>query len=121
MDPQVVLPVSVALSLLSLASQVFTHFTKPKNGEPKSKNGEHSNGTKRQVDINTGNITRIDIDMRNALLKLGVIEEQVKSNMLEILNIRPRLHVLTNELTAIRGDVTRLLKDEEERKRKGKP
>lgn len=109
-DPQVVVPVSVALSLLAIVGQVVTHFTKqPKDPE---------NGTKRQVDINTGNITRIDIDMRNAILKLGVIEEQVKSNMLEILNIRPRLHVLTNELTAIRGDVTRLLKDEEERKRK---
>lgn len=109
-DPQVVMPVSVALSLLAIAGQIITHFTKqPKDPE---------NGTKKQVDINTVSITRIDIDMRNALLKLGVIEEQVKSNMLEILNIRPRLHLLTNELTGVRGDVTRLQKEDEERRRK---
>lgn len=121
-DPQVGVPVTFALAVIAILGQVVTYFTKQSR--------EPENGTRNQVRVNTENIeklqdeirecARVDAvrslerDLRDGSRRLGTAEEQIKSNMLEILNIRPRLHQMAN-------DISRLNFAEEERNRKRKP
>lgn len=121
-DPQVASLAAAVMALIAILGQVVMYFVKA----PK----ESDNGYKKQVEINTESIqsleadvrqcARVDAvrsmerDLRDGTRRLGTAEEQIKSNMLEILNIRPRLHQMAN-------DISRLNFAEEERNRKRKP
>lgn len=91
------------MALIAILGQVVMYFVKAPR--------EPDNGYHKQIEINTENIGHLQRDVRDGRQRLGTIEEKVKNNELEILNMRPRLHQIGN-------DLSRLIFAEDERRRK---
>lgn len=119
-DPAVASLTALAAALVAILGQAVSYFVKsPQDGD----------GYRKQVEINTQSIQALESDVRECARtdtvrsiernlregerRLGTAEEQIKSNTLEILNIRPRLHQMAN-------DLSRLLFSEDERRRRPK-
>lgn len=102
LDPQVAVPVSVALALIAIFAQIITYFTKQAR--------EPENGNRKQVENSAKDITHLDEEMHDVSRRLTTLEEQMKNINVEILTLRPKIHELGK-------DMHHLLFMEEERRR----
>lgn len=125
-DPQVSSNAAVAMAVVAILGQVITYFTKQSR--------EPENGVKNQVKTNTENIDRledqirecarletiraVEKDLRDGMRRLGTIEEKVRNNEVEIGYMRPRFHTVIAEQNGIKSDLSRLLKAEEDDRRR---
>lgn len=105
-DPQAAVPISILSVLIVALGQLVTYFTKQSK--------EPENGSKNQIKTNTEDIKALENDMRNlakiesvrsleldmrdVVRRLGTMEEQVKTNVVEMLTIRPKIHELVNNV-----------------------
>ena len=92
-DPQVASLAAAVMALIAILGQVVMYFVKAPR--------ESDNGYKKQVEINADNIASLTRDVRDGTRRLGTLEEQMKNSTLEILNMRPRLHQMGNELNRL--------------------
>lgn len=105
-DPQAAVPISIVSVLVVILGQLVTYFTKQSK--------EPENGSKNQIKTNSEDIKALELDMRNmakiesvrsleldmrdVTRRLGTMEEQVKTNVVEILTIRPKIHEMANNV-----------------------